>query len=225
MRDKSPLTFTSVLPWVYGEFCEYKLWLRQMIIHCWWAGPSGVLLHQRQCQSLQHKRSPNATQDVTEMPLRFISHAGKPVLSRSYCVLYPLYCRHHRWLWTSVTVCFCTGQGMLKSNLGMFIFTVYSLFLCSCADTTALFYAPLWVQHVWNWFNYWSSAAVFAWVESRDRILWLQIRRLSFFLWKFHSEPGYQRVTLMHFVSFVANHREISAELLVFEASCKRRKT
>lgn len=100
MRDESPLTSASVLPWVYGEFCEYKLWLRQMIIHCWWAGSSAVLLHQRQCQSLQHKHSPNATQDVTETPSRFISHAGKPVLNWSYCVLSPLYCRHRRWLWT-----------------------------------------------------------------------------------------------------------------------------
>lgn len=128
LETRALLTSTSVLPWVYGEFCEYKLWLRQMIIHCWWAGSSTVLLHQWQCQSLQHKCSPNATQDATETPSRFISHAGKPVLSWCYCVLSPLYCQHRRWLWTSVTACFCTGQGMLKLNLGMFIFTVYSLF-------------------------------------------------------------------------------------------------
>lgn len=71
-------------------------------------------------------------------PSRFISHAGIPVLSWSYCVLSPLYCRHRRWLWTSVTVCFCTGQGMLKLNLGMFIFTVYSLF-CAPVLTELLF--------------------------------------------------------------------------------------
>lgn len=46
LETRAPLTSTSVLPWVYGEFCEYKLWQRQMIIHCWWAGSSAVLLHQ-----------------------------------------------------------------------------------------------------------------------------------------------------------------------------------
>lgn len=194
-----------------------------MIIHCWWAGSSAVLLHQRQCQSLQHKCSPNATQDDTETPLRFISHAGKPVPSWSYCALSPLFCRHRRWLWTSVTVCFCTGQGMLKLNLGMFIFTVYSLF-CAPVLTQLLCFV---LHSGCNTYETGSiiEAPLLCLLELRAETESCDCSYADSHSWKVHSQPGYQRVTLMHFACFMANHREISAELLVFEASCKRRKT
>lgn len=74
----------------------------------------------------------NATRDANETASQFGSHTLNSVLWWS-CVPDPFFCRHLRWLWTSATVSFCKGQGMLKLNLGFlfilsFFIAVYSLF-------------------------------------------------------------------------------------------------
>lgn len=154
----SPLRGLTATPWApspprlfcleCGEFCEYKLWLGQMITHCRWAGSSAVLLHQRQRQSLQHKSSHEATRAVNEMLSRFVSHIGKPVLSP---------------LTLDLSTCvFLRGSRDAEIKFRNVYFCCLLFIFSSSADTTALFSVPQWVQHMRNWFNDWSAVAVFA---------------------------------------------------------------